>query len=172
MVSTLDVIRSALVDLLIIGAILVVALVLVIAWRASRRHQLVVAELINSTGHSDLDGVTRGLTQLARQRIDAELRVVSERRDLLYRLLRGAADYGVDLTDGGGRANQAPERVQERLDDHLQQLLTATREVAPKQTQPAVQFLTVLVSRPLGLMVSGILQCRGTVGPQWGVSFD
>ena len=38
---------------------------LVMAWRAGRRRQLVVAELINSTGHSDLDGVMRGLTQLA-----------------------------------------------------------------------------------------------------------
>ena len=172
MVHILDVIRSALVDLLILGAILVVALVLVMAWRAGRRRQLVVAELINSTGHSDLDGMTRGLTQLARQRIDAELRFVSERREWLYEALRGAAHNRADLAGSRVRANQAPERVQERLDDHLQQLLTATREVAPKQTQPVVQLLTVLVSRARGLMVSGILQCRGTVGPRWGVSFD
>lgn len=172
MVSTLDVIRSALVDLLIIGAILVVALVLVIAWRASRRLQLVVAELINSTGHSDLDGVTRGLTQLTRQRIDAELRVVSERRDYLVGLLRSTAHHGINHTDSGGRTNQALEPVQKQFDNRMQELLTATREVAPKQTQPTVQLLTLLVSRPRGLMVSGILQCRGTAGPRWGVSFD
>jgi hypothetical protein len=172
MVHTLNVIRSALVDLLILGAILLVALVLVMAWRASRRHQLVVTELINSTGHSDLDGVTRGLTQLARQRIDTELRVVDERREFLFNLLRGAAHHGIDHTSSGGRTNRALERVQERFDDRMQQLLAATPEVAPKQAQPAVQFLTVLVSRPRGLMVSGILQCRGTAGPRWGVSFD
>jgi hypothetical protein len=149
MVSTLDVIRSALVDLLIIGAILVVALVLVMAWRASRRGQLVVAELINSTGHSDLDGVTRGLTQLARQRIDAELPFVDERRKFIFNLLRDTAHHGIDRTDSGGRTNQALERVQERFDDRMHELLTASRDVAPKQAQPAVQFLTLLVSRPV-----------------------
>jgi hypothetical protein len=177
MAHILDIVRSALVDLLVIGVILAVPIVLLMAWRSARRPQLVVAELLNSSGHSDLDTATRGLTQLARQQIDAELRVVSERRKELYDALGGAAS---DRPDPGGvrrgrygkRVKRAPGRVQVRLDEQLDQLLTATREVAPQQAQAAVQFLTVLVSRPHGLLVSGILQCRGTAGPLWGVTFD
>jgi hypothetical protein len=170
MTHALDVIRSTLVNLLVIGAILAVIFVLVMAWRAGRRRQLVVAELLNSTGYSELDGVTRGLTQLARQRIDLELRVVAERREKLYRALRGAESDPAGSGGRGRRSQLAPARVQQRLDNNLDQLLTAAREVAPQQAQPAVQFMTVLVSRPRGLLVSGILQCRA--GPRWGVSFD
>jgi hypothetical protein len=178
MAHSLDVIRSVLVDLLVIGAVLAVPIVLVMVWRAGRRRQLVVTELLNSTGQSDLDGVTRGLTQLARQRIDAELLIVSEGRERLYKALWEAGSDHPDSGRVGGlgrfgrRGQPAPGRVQQRLDDRLDQLLTATREAAPKQAQAAVQFLSVLVSRPRGLLVSGLLQCNGTAMLQWGVSFD
>src|ERR1039457_247496 len=172
MANDLDVLRSALINLLFIVVILAVLSVLVVAWKAGRRRQLVVAELVNSTGHSDLDGVTRGLTQLARQRIDSELRVVSERREFLYTALRGDTRGSADSTGRRRRDQKVPAHLQQRLDDHLDQLLTAAREVAPAQAQAAVHFITVLVSMPRGLLVSGILQCRGSAGPRWGVSFD
>ena len=162
MTHALDVIRSVLINLLVIGAILAVLYVLVMAWRAGRRRQLVVAEWLNSTGHSNLDGATRGLTQLARQSIDSELRFVGEGREKLYKALRG--------TGRRGRRRRLASRVQHRLDNNLNELLAATREVAPQQAQPAVQLITMLVSRPRGLLVSGILQYRA--GPRWGVSFD
>jgi hypothetical protein len=178
MAHSLDVIRSVLVDLLVIGAVLAVPIVLVMVWRVGRRRQLVVTELLNSTGQSDLDGVTRGLTQLARQRIDAELLIVSAGRERLYKALWEAGSDRPEsgrvgrLRRYGGHGQAAPGRVQQQFNDQLDQLLTATREAAPKQTQAAVQFLSVLVSRPRGLLVSGLLQCRGTASLQWGVSFD
>ena len=75
----LDVTSMALVRLLIIAAVLAVPVLLVMAARAGRVWRLVVAEITNSTGDPGLDGTTPGLTQLARQRIDAEIRVVSAR---------------------------------------------------------------------------------------------
>jgi hypothetical protein len=178
MLHILDVIRSALVDLLTIGVALAVLYVLIMAWKTGRRRQLVVTELLNSTGHSDLDGVTRGLTQLARQSIDAEMLVVSERREELSNALREtASDHPGPsrwrrLVRYGKRGQPTPGRAQQRFDDQLDQLLTATRDAAPKEAQPAVQFLTVLVSRPYGWLVSGLLQRRDTAELRWGVSFD
>jgi hypothetical protein len=182
MLHILDMIRSVVVDLLTIGLAIGVAvavpIVLIMAWKTSRRRQLVVTELLNSTGHSDLDSVTRGLTQLARQSIDAEMLVVSERREELSNALREtASDHpgpGRWSRFGrhGKRAQLAPGRVQQRFNDQLDQLLTATRDAAPKEAQPAVQFLTVLVSRPRGWLVSGLLQRRDTAELQWGISFD
>lgn len=190
----LDVTTTALVRLLIIAAILAVPILLAVAWRSGRRWRLVVAELVNSTGESRLDGVTAGLTQLARQRIDTEIRLVSQRRDLIRKALMSipgvVSDSGGAVIPHGGprlrapraaavrrlaaaRSMPRPARVQRRLDDRLAQLLSAARDVAPQQAQPAVQLLVMLVSRPRGLMVAGILQCRGGVtASRFGVTFD
>ena len=165
MPHALDVTSAALVHILVIAAVLAVPVILFTAWRAARRWRLVVAELINSTAESALDGATAGLTQLARQRIDAEIRLVSRRRDDLYEALSRA--------DRVARRAIAPAAVERRLDDSFSQLLSAARDVAPKEAQPAVQLLTMLVSRPRGLLVSGIVQRRGgSALPRLGITFD
>ena len=165
MPHALDVTSAVLVHILVIAAIVAVPVILFTAWRAARRWRLVVAELINSTAESSLDGATAGLTQLARQRIDAEIRLVSRRRDDLYGALSRAARVAPRAI--------APANVERRLDDSFAQLLSATRDVAPKEAQPAVQLLTMLVSRPRGLLVSGIVQRRGSSGlPRLGITFD
>ena len=176
----LDVTSTAFVRLLIIAAILAVPVLLAVGWRSGRRWRLVVAELVNSTGDPKLDGVTAGLTQLARQRIDAEIWVVSERRDALFAALSGLpAGPG----RGASRSWSPPAHIQRRLDDirHVQRrvddslarLLSAARDVAPQQAQPAVQLLVMLVSQPQGLLVGGIMQCRGDIAsPRFGVTFD
>ncbi len=192
----LDVTATALVRLLVIAAILAVPVLLAVAWRSGRRWRLVVAEMVNSTGDSGLNDVTAGLTQLARERIDIEIRVVSRRRDLLIEALsghvrslggHGGADAaGVDGAQGGARgqggartagrrraAGGSAARVQRRVDNDLAQLLSAARDIAPQQAQPAVQLLVMLVSRPRGLMVAGIMQRRGSMAaPLFGVTFD
>jgi hypothetical protein len=185
-VHVLDVTATALVRLLVIAAILAVPVLLAVAWRSGRRWRLVVAEVVNSTGDSGLNDVTAGLTQLARERIDIEIRVVSRRRDLLIEALSGevrmpgahggARGQGDARTAGrrrsaGGSATAA--RVQRRMDNDLAQLLSAARDIAPQQAQPAVQLLVMLVSRPRGLMVAGIMQRRGSMAaPRFGVTFD
>jgi hypothetical protein len=141
--------------------------------------RLVVAEVTNSTGDPGLDGTTPGLTQLARQRIDTEIRLVSERRDMLRTAIAGVIE---DERHANGAATQRPAtahagpppaRIERRLDDSLSQLLSAARDVAPKEAQPAVQLLVMLVSRPRGLLVVGIMQRRGGVtSARFGVTFD
>ena len=189
----LDVTTTALVRLLIIAAILAVPILLGVAWRSGRRRlRLVVAELVNSTGQADLDGVTAGLTQLARERIDTQIRVVSERRDFIRKKLVSipgvASDSGVAPHSGlrlratravagrrltAARSGPPPERVLRRLDNSMAQLLSAARDVAPQQAQPAVQLLVMLVSQPRGLVVAGILQRRGSIAAsRFGVTFD
>ncbi len=192
----LDVTATALVRLLVIAAILAVPVLLAVAWRSGRRWRLVVAEVVNSTGDSGLNDVTAGLTQLARERIDIEIRVVSRRRDLLIDALWGdmralAGHGGTPGSDGahGGARGQggartasrrraaggstSAARVQRRMDNDLAQLLSAARDIAPQQAQPAVQLLVMLVSRPRGLMVAGIMQRRGSMAaPRFGVTFD
>lgn len=70
-------------------------------------------------------------------------------------------------------AGPPPARIERRLDDSLSQLLSAARDVAPKEAQPAVQLLVMLVSRPRGLLVIGIMQRRGGVtSTRFGVTFD
>jgi hypothetical protein len=169
-VHVLDVTSTAFVRLLIIAAILAVPVLLAVAWRSGRRWRLVVAELVNSTGDPELQGVTAGLTQLARQRIDTEIRLVSERRDALRAALSGVP---AGPRRGARRSWSPPARVQRRLDDSLARLLSAARDVAPQQAQPAVQLLVMLVSQPRGLLVGGIMQCRGGIAsPRFGVTFD
>jgi hypothetical protein len=192
-VHVLDVTSAAVVRLLIIAAILAIPVLLAVAWRSGRRWRLVVAELVNSTGDPKLDGVAAGLTQLARQRIDIEIGRVSERRDLVRAVLSGvpgftgipgSPDPGVQggarragiparLRRDARRSGSPPARVQRRLDDSWVKLLSAARDVAPQQAQPAVQLLILLVSRPRGLMVAGIMQRRGDIAvPRFGVTFD
>lgn len=166
----LDVTSAAFVRLLIIAAILAVPVLLAVAWRSGRRWRLVVTELVNSTGEPKLGDVTAGLTQLARQRIDTEIRLVSERRDALRAALSGAP---ADPRRSARRSWSPPARVQQRLDDSMGRLLSAARVVAPQQAQPAVQLLVMLVSQPQGLQVGGILQCRGGIAsPRFGITFD
>ncbi len=182
----LDVTSAAFVRLLIIAATLAVPVLLAVAWRSGRRWRLVVAELVNSTGDPKLHGVTAGLTQLARQRIDTEIRLVSERQDALRAALSGVP---ADPRRGARRSWSPPARAQQRpddslaqllsasvrrrLDDSVAQLLSAARDVAPQQAQPAVQLLVMLVSQPQGLLVGGIMQCRGSIAsPRFGVTFD
>lgn len=166
----LDVTSTAIVRLLIIAAILAVPVLLAVAWHSGRRWRLVVAELANSTGDPKLDGVTAGLTQLARQRIDVEIQVVSDRWDALRAALSGVPD---GARPGAMRSLTPPARVQQRIDDSLAQMLSAARDVAPQQAQPAVQLLVMLVSQPTGLLVGGIIQYRGGIAsPRFGVTFD
>lgn len=166
----LDVTSTAFVRLLIIAAILAVPVLVAVAWRSGRRWRLVVTELVNSTGDPKLHGVTAGLTQLARQRIDTEIRRVSERRDALRAALSGVP---AGPRRGARHSWSPPARVQRRLDDSMGPLLSAARDVAPQQAQPAVQLLVMLVSQPQGLQVSGIMQCRGGIAsPRFGVTFD
>lgn len=185
MLHALDVTSSALVRLLIIVVVLAAVGVLAAAWRAAHRWRLVVTELRNSTGQPGLDLITPGLTQLARQRIDREIRIVSDRREQVYRALTGTApapDRKPGARKPGARRPGArhpaahrtpPAQVEQRLDDSLAQLLSAARDVAPQQAQPAVQLLAMLAARPRGLLVAGILQQRGTVAAgRLGVTFD
>lgn len=166
----LDVTSAVVVRLLIIAAVLAVPVLLAVAWRSGRRWRLVVAELVNSTGDPELNGVTAGLTQLARQRIDNEIRLVSERRDELHVALSGGP---AGLRRGARRSWSPPARVQRRLDHSLARMLSAARDVAPQQAQPAVQLLVMLVSQPRGLLVGGIMQCRGGIAsPRFGVTYD
>ncbi len=165
MLHVLNATSSGLLRLLVIAAVVAIPVLLITAWRTARRWRLVVAELVNGTSEDSLNGSTPGLTQLARQRIDTEIRLVSQRRDMLYAALSGAA--------GTTQKATAPTRIERRLDDSLAQLLSAARDVAPKQAQPAVQLLTMLVSRPRGLLVSSIVQRRGSVAtPRLGITFD
>jgi hypothetical protein len=170
----LDVTSTALVRLLTIAAVLAVLGVLAAAWHAGRRWRLVVTELTNSTGQPGLNAVTPGLTQLARQRVDREIRIVSDRREQLYGALTGA-DSAVGHVPGSRRPatrRTPPAQVEQRLDDSLAQLLTAARDVTPRQAQPAVQLLAMLVSRPRGLLVAGTMQQRGGAAARLGVTFD
>lgn len=160
--STLEAVRSVVVNLMIIAALVALPLLLLGAWISGRRRQLVISELVNSAGDPEIDKATRGLTQLARQRIDAELRIVARRRETLHRAL-GARSSAVE----------SPGRLQHRLDDSLGQLLAAARDVAPEQAKAAMQLLNTIVVRPRGLAVSGILQRRGpSARPRLGVSMD
>jgi hypothetical protein len=171
----LDVANAVLVRVLIIAAVLAVLGVLAAAWHAARRWRLVVTELTNSTGQPHLDTVTPGLTQLARQRIDREIRIVSERREALSAALTGTGPAAGHAPGSSHLAasRTPPAQVEQRLDDSLAQLLSATRDVTPKQAQPAIQLLAMLVSRPRGLLVAGILQQRGGVAEaRLGVTFD
>jgi hypothetical protein len=170
----LDVTSTALVHVLIIAAVLAVLGILAAAWHAARRWRLVVTELTNSTGQPGLDAVTPGLTQLARQRIDREIRIVSDRREQLYTALTGTGPAAGHTPSQRPPAHRTPPaRVEQRLDDSLTQLLSAARDVTPQQAQPAVQLLAMLVSRPHGLLVAGIMQQRGDVTTgRLGVTFD
>jgi hypothetical protein len=175
----LDTTSTALVRLLVIAAVLAVPVLLVTAWRAGRTWRLVVAELTNSTGETDLDSTTIGLTQLARQRIDTEIRLVSQRRDRLRAALIGTANAARPASQTHGPPTPAahpgppPARIERRLDDSLAQLLSAARDIAPKEAQPAVQLLVMLISRPRGLLVVGMMQRRGGfTATRLGVTFD
>jgi len=148
-------------QLLVIATAVSIPLLLLRSWRIARRFQLVVGELVNSTPDPDLDRVTRGLTQLARQRIDAEVRVVARRRESLHQAL------------GGARSSRTTERVQERLDDSLGELVSVAREVAPAPARPVIGVFGVLVARPRGLVVTGIIQSRGrSEAARLGFSLD
>lgn len=175
MLHALNVTSTALVHLLIIVTALAILGVIGAAWHAARRWRLVVIELSNSTGQSALDGVTRGLTQLARQRIDREIRIVSDRREQLYAALTGASHAAAGRPGARRPATRQtpPARVEQRLDDSLAQLVSVARDVTPQQAQPAVQLLATLVSRPHGLLVAGIMQQRGDVtAGRLGITFD
>ena len=162
----LHVVSSALVDLLLIGVIASIPLLLARLWLASRQQQLIVTEPINSTGLDGLTGTTLGLAQLIRQRVDQEIRVVATRRDSLHEALQGAA-----RVEGSRRS--APARVRQRLDTSVSDLLSATREVAPQQAQPAIQLLTALMVRPRGLQVATVIQLRGKAdSPTLGLSLE
>jgi hypothetical protein len=155
-------VSEAALQLLAIAAALAVPVVLFQYWRASRRYQLVVTELVNSTPDAQLEPATRGLTQLARQRVDAEVRIVARRRESLH------AALGV-----GTHPSRATERVQQRLDDSLGELVSVAREVAPAPARPAIQLLSALVGQPRGLVVAGIIQSRGRVdAARLGISLD
>ncbi len=175
----LEATSAALVRLLIIAAVLSIPVLLVMAGRAGRVWRLVVAELTNSTGDPALDGTTPGLTQLARERIDKEIRLASERRDTLRKALVSAEEDQRDASIAASRppvkaqGGSPPARIERRIDDSLSQLISAARDVAPKEAQPAVQLLVMLVSRPRGLVVVGIMQRRGGVkAARYGVTFD
>ena len=175
MLHALAVTSTALVHALIIVAVLAVLGILAAVWHTARRWRLVVLELRNSTGQPALDGVTPGLTQLARQRIDREIRIVSDRREQLYAALTGPGQAVANRPGARRPASRQtpPARVEQRLDDSLAQLLSAARDVTPQQAQPAVQLLAMLVSRPHGLLVAGIMQQRGDAGAgRLGVTFD
>jgi hypothetical protein len=74
---------------------------------------------------------------------------------------------------GGARLSPVTERVQQRLDDSIGELMSVAREVMPGPARPAVQLLTALVARPRGLVVSGIVQSRGRVDAgRLGISLD
>lgn len=182
--GALDHLSSALFDLLVVLAALVVPVVLISAWWRGRRRQLLVNTIVNSSGRPALDGVTVGLTHLARQRLDAEIWAVARRQDeLRQRLAGGPVSGGHSPTEGGNtgarpgvprrRRTPAIGRLQDQLDTGMSNLLSAAREVAPEPTRTAFALFTTLVSRPRGLAVSGLLQSRTTNGQyRLGVSFD
>jgi len=89
LIRLLGEVSDALVDLLVVLAAIAVPLVLLAAWRRGRRLQLMLAGFVNSTGDASLDPVMIGLTHLARQKVDMEIRVVSQRRDQLRAALAG-----------------------------------------------------------------------------------
>ena len=174
MLHALAVTSAALVHALIIVAVLAVLGILAAVWHAARRWRLVVTELRNSTGQPGLDGDPRS-DPTGPAADDRKIRIVSDRREQLYAALTGAGQVTASRPGARHPATRQtpPARVEQRLDDSLAQLLSAARDVTPQQAQQAVQLLAMLVSRPHGLLVAGIMQQRGDVGAgRLGVTFD
>ena len=183
--DTLSQIASVLGDLLLIFAAIYIPVLLVRVWLRSRRRQLVIDAFLNSSGDARLDPVMIGLSHLARQRLDAEIRVVARRQgELRTRLAARPANDSPDRATPpnywnhrSGRnsdpRSKAIDRVQNRLESGFHDLLDAAREVAPKDARPAFGLLTKAIGRPRGLVATGVLQGRGSsTSRRLGISFD
>jgi hypothetical protein len=174
--SALDGFTGLISDVLLIGALILGAFLVVRILsrliRLLRARQLVVENLANSSGSDDIGKSLTGLSQLTREELSRQLRLV--RREV------------VNNSEGGG-ANSAhvrrsaplvPEdddpdapRVGNALDDTLGTLLESLKGTAPDRIKWVVEFMKLAFPQK-GVIVNGDLQRLEDVPNRLGITLS
>ncbi len=123
----------------------------------NRNSQLIVTDFKNSSGSDEFDNRVVGLSQLAREKLAADMKALLHE---VKRQLRG--DF--ELLE---RA-PLPTSVQ---DSRLNDLLTNLAENVPEQIRPVVQLVGIL-SSPQGIRVNSHLQFIGDTPGKAAISYE
>ena len=127
----------------------------------NRPSQLVIDNLSNATGATNMDGVLPGLSQLARQRL------IKEMNHVLERVKQHSTGDGLDTLRPADKLPLPQTTPDQRLTD----LVASLQKFTPEQIDPAVQLLNVMFP-PQGTKVSSILQSQGDDHHKLGITFE
>ncbi len=150
----------------ITAKLLVFLLGFLVIWRligliASRSPQLVIDNFTNASGAEELESILPGLSQLARERLLREMKVVHQR---VQEHIQRVAPNTYRSTDQIPLPSSIP-------DQRLTELVTSLKDITPEQIDPLVQLLEIIFP-PYGTKVTAMLQSRGEAEQKLGISFE
>ncbi len=128
---------------------------------ASRSSQLVIDNFTNATGAEELESILPGLSQLARERLLREMKVVQQR---VQEHIERVAPNTYRPTDQIPLPSSTP-------DQRLAELVNSLEDITPEQIDPLVQLLAIIFP-PYGTKVTAMLQSQGEAYEKIGISFE
>jgi hypothetical protein len=181
--SFLDGVTGLLSDLLLIGALVLGALlvgrVVLRLVRLLRARQLVLENLANSSGSDDIGKSLTGLSQLAREQLSRQLRVILQEvrtngdeggagSDHVY---RSAPLVPVDEDDRRTLGVGTVPDVSTALNGTLDTLLESLKGIAPDRIKWVVELMKMAFPQR-GVIVNGDLQRREDVPSRLGITLS
>lgn len=166
-VGRIDDFSAFVTDLLFAGlgllALLAIALFLVRAEKLRRTRQLILSNVTNASGFTDLDSRLQGLSQLIRVQLVRQTDLVDQRIRSSIRVTN--LDPSVWEPGGMVLPRSAP-------DGTLSELVDSLKSFAGEKASPAIQLITDTLLRPKGTIVSLTLQRYGDSRKQVALTFE
>jgi tetratricopeptide (TPR) repeat protein len=142
----------------LLSLLVIQRILLLIIYRSS---QLIIDNFSNATGADEIDSVLPGLSQLTREKLIREMKVVHQRVKQHIEKL-------------GPQTYRPPDNLplpRSTPDQRLANLVASLNEFTPDQIDPVVQLLKVIFP-PFGTKVTCILQSQGEEHKRLGMTFE
>lgn len=138
------------------GAIVVLPVAVVRAWRRSKRTEVVIATLDDASGDVTTGSAVLGLTYRLREELLAALPRLAERTNEVVERARkdSTSPIGTVVLDDIARADLVKDITSSR-----EELMDSMENLVPEPARGAYRVLTNALVHPNEVQVSGVLQC-------------